>query len=1028
MLNHLITLSLRYRTLVFGAALLCLVVGIFAARTTPLDVFPEFAQPLIEVQTEAPGLSTEEVERLVTLPLENALAGLPDLTTLRSKSVLGLSSIVLLLSPGTDLLRARPLLQERLAVEAKRLPSLAHPPVILPPLSSTSRALKIGVSSPKLSVMELSELVRTTIRPRLLAVPGVANVTVWGLRDRQLQVLFDPQRLQAQGRTLDDLLRATADAATLQAGGFLDSAQQRLAVRHVAIPADSRALAQAPLPATNALAAPLRIRDVATVTEGHAPPIGDAIINGKSGLLLIVEKQPTGNTLSLTHEVEAALQGLRPGLADVEIDPAIFRPATFIEQSLANLRSALGWGCGLVVLILFLFLRDLRSAAISLTAIPLSLLSAVLILSRLGGTLNTMFLAGLVIATGEVVDDAIIDVENIRRRLQQPAGSRSIFDIVRAASIEVRSSVVYASLLVCLVFLPVLVLDGVAGAFFRPLALAYVLSILASLLVALTVTPALCLVLLPAAGLVSVERPAIVWLRKGYRQLLERLVGRPRIALLITLLTAGLGLAALPFLGDEFLPDFQERDFLMHWIERPGASVEASRRSTLAISQELLAIPGVRSFGSHIGRAEVADEVVGPNFTEHWIHIDQSADYAATVARVRSVVAAYPGVFRDVLTYLKERMKDVLSGAQGAIVVRIFGTDFSTLRSEAEAIAAGLADIPGVVDLKVEPQIVVPQVEIRIRSEQAALHSLSAAAIQRAASTIISGTQVAELYDTPVPTPVVVWGEPSLRSDITALRRLRIATPYGIDVPLGDVAEVAIVAAPSEIKRESGSRRIDVTCNVRGKDIGSVARAVEARVGEHRFPRGYHPQLLGEFSARQRARQQLILWSLLAFLGCVGLLYLDFRSLRLTGLVLATLPFALAGGVLGTVLSGGVLSLGSLVGFVSVLGIASRNALMLLGHYRHLREHEGIPPGPALVLQGAEERLLPILMTALCAALSLLPIVVRGRLPGYEIEHPMALVILCGLMTSTVLNLLLLPALYGALSHQPDGAQPGKDA
>ena len=740
------------------------------------------------------------------------------------------------------------------------------------------------------------------------------------------------------------------------------------------------------------------------------------MVSGRTGLLLIVEKQPTGNTLTLTHDVEKALAALRPGLRDVEIDPAIFRPATFIEQSMRNLRAALGLGCVLVIAVLSLFLRDLRSAAISLTAIPLSLVGALLVLSLAGGTLNTMFLAGLVIATGEVVDDAIIDVENIRRRLRaQPThDARTALQTVLAASLEVRSSVVYASLLVCLVFLPVLVLDGVAGAFFRPLALAYVLSILTSLLVALTVTPALSLLLLPRApqGLTDAQRPLLTWLHTRYRRLLQPLVARPRLAVIATAATAVLGIAVVPWLGDEFLPDFQERDFLMHWIEKPGASVEASRRSTLRVSQELLSIPGVRSFGSHIGRAEVADEVVGPNFTEHWISLDPDVDYARTLARIRDVVAGYPGVFHDVLTYLKERMKDVLSGAQGAIVVRIFGSDFSTLRSQAEEISARMGRIAGVVDLKVEPQVLVPQIEVRVRPERAALHGLSAAQIRRMASTLIAGTKVGEVVHAPLQMDVVVWGVPGVRDDLTALRRLLIETPTGAQIPLSDVADVSIVAAPSEIKREGGSRRIDVMCNVRGRDHGEVAREVEALLRAHPFPRGYHPELLGEFAARQRARNQLMLWSLIAALGCLLLLYWDFRSVRLTILIVATLPFALTGGVVGALAGGGVLSLGSLVGFVSVLGIASRNALMLLGHYRHLREHEGLLHDDALALRGAEERLVPILMTALCAALSLLPIVVRGRLPGYEIEHPMALVILCGLLTSTVLNLLLLPALY----------------
>jgi Cu/Ag efflux pump CusA len=1005
MLAFLISSALRFRLLTLLFAVVFLGIGLQSASRTPLDVFPEFAQPMIEVQTEAPGLSTEEVESLVTLPLETALAGLPELTTLRSKSVLGLSSIVLLLREGTDLLRARQLAQERLAIESPRLPSLAQPPVILPALSSTSRALKIGITSKKLSQMELSELVRYTIRPRLLAVKGVANVTVWGLRDRQLQVLVDPARIAGHGVSLDQVLRAAADASQLVAGGFLDSANQRLAVRHVTSLSDPQRLAQAAIPSVpGGSADSLRLGDVTSVTVGHPPSIGDAVINGREGLLLIVEKQPTGNTLSLTHDVEAALALLRPGLADVEIDPAIFRPATFIEQSLHNLRSALSIGCLMVIVVLFVFLRDVRSSLISLTAIPLSLVGALLVLSLLGGTLNTMFLAGLVIAIGEVVDDAIIDVENIRRRLRERPQETSVFAVVLSASLEVRSSVVYASLLVCLVFVPVLVLDGVAGAFFRPLALAYVLSILTSLAVALTVTPALSLWLLPHASQLKATEPRLnLWLRSGYRRLLIPLLGRPRIAAYLTAGAAAFGFICLPLLGDEFLPDFQERDFLMHWVEKPGASVEASRRSTLRISQELLSIPGVRSFGSHIGRAEVADEVVGPNFTEHWI--------------IRAVVSGYPGVFRDVLTYLRERMKDVLSGAQGAIVVRIFGSDFATLRSEAASIGLLLGQIPGVVDLKVEPQVLVPQVELRIREERASLFGLTAAQIRRAASTLVAGSRVGEVYEKHQQIPVVVWGEQPVRSDVSALRNLLIETAKGVQIPLHEVADIVITAAPNEIKREGGSRRIDVTCNVRGRDLGHVAKQVEAVVRSHDFPRGYHPELLGEFAARKGARNQLLLWSLLAFAGALCLLYLDFRSVRLTALLVATLPLALTGGVLGALIGGGVLSLGSLVGFVSVLGIASRNALMLLGHYRHLQEQEGLPQGTELILRGAEERLIPILMTALCAALSLLPIVVRGRLPGYEIEHPMALVILCGLLTSTALNLLLLPSLYGAFGR-----------
>ncbi|MBL9008249.1 MAG: efflux RND transporter permease subunit [Myxococcales bacterium] len=1035
MLQFIITFALQRRVWVLLAAVALLTLGWRAARETPLDVFPEFARPLVEVQTEAPGLSTPEVEALITVPIEAALSGVPGLETQRSKSVLGLSSVVLFFRDGTDLLRARQLVQERLAIEANRLPHLARPPVILPSFSSMSRALKIGVTSAKLSRLDLSDLVRFTIRPRLLAIPGVANVSVWGQRDRQLHILADPARLRAHGLTLNALQSAITDATALAAGGFLDTAQQRIPLRHSAIADDPATLAEQPVPLRGG--ATLHLGDVATLSEGHAPPIGDAVIGSlrgtQGGLLLIVEKQPAANTLDVTHRVESALQELRPALADVDIDSSIFRPAGFIEQSLHNLQTAIAIGCILVVAVLLFFLRDLRAAIISLIAIPLSLTAAVVLLWLRGGTLNTLFLAGLVIALGEVVDDAVIDVENIRRRLRTACAdtSASPLTIVLAASLEVRSAVVFSTLIVCLVCLPVLLLDGLAGAFFRPLALAYLLAVLASLIVALTVTPALCLWLLPqrspSSGAPSPEPALIARLRRAYLVLLPRILAHPRRVVLLLVGVTVLPMLAVPFLREEFLPSFQERNFLMHWIERPGTSVEASRRSTEQIGRELLRIPGVQSFGAHIGRAEVGDEVVGPNFTEHWISIDPRADYTSTVRRIEAVVAAYPGVFSDVLTYLKERIKEVLSGTSSAIVVRIYGPDLDRLRSEANAIAAELSSIPGLIDLKVEPQINVPQIEVRLRPERAALYGLTAASVRRAIQVFVAGQRIGEVYPNGRSVDVLLWTPSLVRADLSALRRLLIDTPSGEVVEIGALAELRVVPAPNEIKRESGSRRLDVTCNVRGRALSSVARDIEARVAAHTFPRGTYPQILGEYAAQRSSRNQLALFSLLALAGIFGVLYLDFRSLRQSLLLFATLPFALVGGLCGALLAGGVLSLGSFVGFVSVLGIAARNGIMLLSHYRHLRCEEGVPWGSTLFLRGASERLLPILMTALCAGLALLPIVLRGNVPGYEIEFPMAAVILGGLASSTLLNLLFVPALYAAYGEPASSRHPGEE-
>ncbi|HUR59013.1 MAG TPA: efflux RND transporter permease subunit, partial [Opitutaceae bacterium] len=669
MMTWLIATSLRLRIVVLAVAVVVTVVGIRRAQHAAFDVFPEFAPPLVEIQTEAPGLSTEEVEAFITVPIENALNGSPWLKTLRSKSVLGLSSVVLIFAPGTDLLRARQIVQERLTVEASRLPAVARPPVILSPLSSTSRALKIGVSSKVHSQMELTDVAKWTIRPRLMAIPGVANVAMWGQRDRQCQVVVDPVRLRANDITLDAVVRAAGDAVVISGGGFVDSPNQRLAIRHLSAVQTTEDLARTVVDFRQG--APIRIGDIAEVRIGHATAIGDAVINDAPGLLLIVEKQPWGNTLDVTRQVEAALAALRPGLKDIEVDSTIFRPATFIERSLANLQHALLLGCGLVVVVLVAFFFEWRAAVISLVTIPLSLLAAGLVLMALGGTINTMVLAGLVIAVGVVVDDAVIDVENIVRRLRlnrEQGHPLPTFRVVLDASLEVRTAVVLASLIVALVFVPVFFLPGLAGSFFRPLALAYVLAIMASMIVALTLTPAMALMLLPKAA-EHRRSPLSERLQNMYAGWLPRMAQRPKLAIGILVATLGGAGAALPFLGEEFLPNFQETDFLMHWVGKPGMSLEEMRRITTRASKELRAIPGVRNFGSHIGRAEVADEVYGPNFTELWISIEPAANYGPTVRKIQEVVDGYPGLYRDLLTYLKERIKEVLTGASATIVV-----------------------------------------------------------------------------------------------------------------------------------------------------------------------------------------------------------------------------------------------------------------------------------------------------------------------------------------------------------------------
>jgi CzcA family heavy metal efflux pump len=1012
MMRWIIDTSLRLRVAVVALMIVLFVVGYRIVSQTRFDVFPEFAPPLVEVQTEAPGLSSAEVEVLVSVPIENALNGVSWLKNIRSKSVLGLSSVTAYFEDGTDIMQARQLVSERVTEVRAHLPSVAESPVILSPLSATSRVLKIGITSKTLSQMEMTTLSKWTIRPRLMAIPGVANVAIWGERDRQIQVLIDPGRLFANGVTANEVVNAAREGAEIGGGGFIDTPNQRLAVSHISGVKTPEDLSAVPVAVRNGT--PIRLGDVAELTEGYPPPIGDAIINDEPGILLIVEKQPWGNTLEVTRKIEEALDALRPGLTELEIDSTIFRPATFIEMSLENLNTALIIGCVLVIIILVFFLNDWRTALISSLAIPTSLMTAALILNYRGGTINTMVLAGLIIALGELVDDAIIGVENVMRRLRlnrEKEHPENSFKVVLNASVEVRSAVVYGSVIVAFVLMPVIFLEGLSGSFFRPLAFSYILAIMSSLLVALTITPALCLILLPKAS-EKKESGVMTRLKAWYSALLPTLIRRPKRVLGGLSIALILTISAVPFLGEQFLPDFKEYDFLMHWVEKPGTSIEAMDRITIAASKELRAIPGVRNFGAHIGRAEVADEVVGPNFTELWISLDPDVDYDAKVATIQEVVDGYPGLYRDLLTYLRERIKEVLTGSSATLVIRIYGENLEILRAKAQDVKDAIADIEGVIDLKVKPQVLVPQIEVRVRPEIAAQFGLNAGQIRSAVNLYLKGLKVGEFYQDQNIFDVVVRGEKAVGSNPETLRSIMIDTPTGSQVPLNQVADVYIAPTPNEITRESASRYTEVTCNVRDRDLGSVAQDIEARLKQVSFPTGYHPELLGEYAAQQASQNRILGLSALALVAIFVILQADFRSFRLAMIVFSGLPFALIGGIFVTLFAGGVLSLGSLIGFVTVLGIAARNSIMLISHYRHLELKENMPFGFDLVVRGAKERLAPILMTAMTTGLALTPIVVGGIKPGQEIEFPMALVILGGLTTSVLLNLLVMPVIY----------------
>jgi CzcA family heavy metal efflux pump len=973
------------------------------------------------------GLSAEEVEALVSVPLEQALNGVEGLEVMRSKSVPDLSAIELLFKPGTDIMLARQLVQERLETVVTTLPTWASPPFMMPPVATTGRVLKIGLSSANHSLIDMSMISYWTIRARLLRVPGVANVAIWGERLHMPQVQVDPQRLKAQNVSLDQIMSVTADAldvgllqfsngAIIGTGGFIDTPNQRLMVRHVLPIVGSNDLAQVPVAdKVKADGTPLRLSDVANIVEDHQPLIGDAVVNAGPGLLLVVEKYPWANTLQVTREVEDALAALRPGLPGIVMDSTIFRPADFIETAINNLTTALLLGCILVVLVLGAFLFEWRTALISLVAIPLSLVAGGLVLYLQGTTINTMILAGFVIAVGVVVDDAIIDVENIMRRLREArrtGSTQSTASIILEASLEVRSAIIYATLIILLAVVPIFFIGGVSGAFFQPLVWAYGLAVLASMLVALTVTPALCLLLLGKTSAERRESPLVRGLQRGYERALVWSMGRPRWAFATVGLLLLVGVAVFPFLGQSLFPQFKERDFLMHWVTKPGTSVIEERRIVEQASQELRTIPGVRNFGSHIGQALLADEVVGVNAGENWISIDPAADYDKTLAAVQEVVDRQPGLYHDVLTYLNERIDEVLTGASEAFVVRIYGPDLKGLHSAADEVKQALTGIDGLVDLHVELQTEVPQVQVQVDLAAAQRYGLKPGDVRRAAATLLSGEEVGDIFRDGKAYDVVVWSTPETRSSLTSIRDLLIDTPDGGHVRLGDVALVHIAPAANVVQRENDSRRIDVGANVRGRDIGAVAADIQSRLQSVAFPLGYHAEVLGEYAERQAAEARLLGLALAVAVGIFLLLQLSFGSWRLAVLSFLTLPSALVGGLLAASISGGVISLGSLVGFFTVFGIAARNGILLINHYQHLERYEGATFGLDLVLRGARERLSPILMTALATGLALVPLVIAGDIPGHEIEHPMAVVILGGLVTSTLLNLFVVPAIY----------------
>jgi CzcA family heavy metal efflux pump len=1031
-----ISFAIRFRGVIVALALVLLGYGTISVLNAKYDVFPEFAPPQVGIQTEAPGLTAEQVEILVTQPIENAINGVPAVQSLRSSSIQGLSVITIIFRPDTDIYRDRQVVGERLAEAARQLPSNVAAPTMTPLTSSSSTVLVLGLTSEKRSLMDLRTLADWTLRLRLLAVPGVAKVAVFGGDVRSIQVQVHPDELLRYNLSFNDVLEAAKKATAVTGAGFIETNNQRIVFQSEGQSIDPEDVARTVVASSGGSS--VLLKNVADVVNAPEPAIGGAAVQGKPGVVLLVSGQLGANTIDVTDRIEEALADLRPVIEkeNVEMRADLFRPADFIGISTRNVQGSLLLGGALVVVVLILFLFDLRTATISCMAIPLSLLAAIVVLNSLGATLNAMTLGGLAIAIGEVVDDAVIDVENISRRLREnrsKANPLPVADVILNASLEVRGAVVYATFAVILVFLPVVMLPGLAGRFFAPLGLAYVLAILASLVVALVVTPALCMLLAPKTKAEDngAERghddpPVTRWLRKRYEKMLRGIIARPRTTMAAALLFTLAGMAALPFFGAGFLPELKEGHFTLHMAAVPGTSIAESQRIGTLVTNALLELPYVRVVSQRIGRAEKADDTWGTHYSEFEVDLkrDLSGEESDEAqAAMRKVLASFPGVNFALKPFLTERVEESLSGYTASVIVNIYGNDLDALDEAARSVARELSEIRGATEVQLQSPPGMPQLTIRQRKtdlERWGLDSVDVLNMLRAA---YQGDIVGQSYEGNRVFNVITMLDEESRNSVAKVGNLPLRTPSGTFVLLHQIADVYQTAGRYQVQHLGGQRVQAVTANVIGRDVTSFVKEAREGMARIQLPHGVHLEFAGSAEAQAEARRNLLMNSVVAGLGIIMLLAVVTGSWRNVLLVLANMPFALVGGVLAVFATGGVLTLGSMVGFVTLFGITLRNSIMMISHFEHLVGQEGVPWGPEAAVKGAGDRLAPILMTSIVTALGLLPLAIGMNEPGREIEGPMALVIVGGLLTSMTLNLLVLPTLalrYGRFEAPVD--------
>ncbi|MEA5449253.1 efflux RND transporter permease subunit [Leptolyngbya sp. CCNP1308] len=1013
MLNAILKWSIAQRWIVVIATILVTLYGLRTLGDMSLDVFPSFAPPQVEIQAEAPGLAPEEVESLVTLPIESAVNGTPGVTAVRSTSVAGASAVRVVFGWGIDIYQARQLITERLQQAQTRLPEGVEAPQLAPLNSPLGIVLEYAFTAETTSLMEVRQLVDRQVTNRLLAVPGVTQITTFGGEERQYQVLVDPAKLSAFGVALSEVSEAAAAANQNGAGGYLIDADQELLIRGIGRVEAIEDLQRSVVAARQGT--PVLLQDVATVTIGPALKRGDGSLNGQPALVMLINKQPLADTLTVTKQIEAALEEVGPSLpGDVTITRT-FRQADFIEASIRNVRDSMRDGIIIVSVILLLFLMNWRTAAITLSAIPMSLLICLVLLHWLGLSVNTMTLGGLAVAIGSVVDDSIVDMENCYRGLRRNrelGNPKHPFQVVYDTSVEVRTSVLFSTVIIAVIFAPIFSLSGVEGRIFAPMGIAYLVAIFASTLVALTLSPALCAFLLAYAPLPEEDTWVSRQSQRLYQPGLRLALRNPRLILLIAVGALVASLAMLPALGRVFLPEFQERSIVASMNLFPGSSLTATNRAGLAVQDALKDDPRFETLQMRSGRSPGDPHVVGSNFAELDIELSDEGmrDRETTLETLRAEFEKIPGAPASVGGFISHRMDEVLSGVRSAIAVKIFGPDLAELRRLGTEVTEVMANVEGVVDLQLAPQLPVRQVQVRFDREAAARYGLTMGALADTIETALNGRVVSQVLENQQLFDLVVWFTPSARQDLDTLRNLLIDTPDGQRIPLTQLAQVDYGTGPNSISRENVSRLIVVSSNVADRDLGSVIADIQAQVSQQiTLPSGYFIQYGGQFESEQRATQNLLVFGALALVVISVLMYFTVQSFPATVMIMLNLPLAIVGGVFSVALSGGVLSVASLVGFITLFGVAVRNGLLLVDNYNQ-KLATGMPL-PQVLYTGSMERLNAILMTAFTSALGMLPLVISTG-PGREILQPLAVVVLGGLFTSTALTLLVLPALY----------------